>query len=284
MGYLHIENLYKCQDVLHFKAGYALEKVHGTSAAVSYADGVLSFFPGGESATRFEALFDKAKLLEGMSRLGAEVTVYGEAYGGSCQGMAHVYGPTLRFIVFDVKIGDTWLSVPEMQEAATALGLDVVPWALIPMEPSMLDRERDYPSEVAKRNGVAGDQLREGIVIRPLIEVQHGDGRRVIAKYKSAAFEERKTPQKIGDPAKLAVLSQANAIAEEWVTDMRLTHVLDKLPQGIGLDSTKLVIDAMVNDVLREAAGEIVDSKEARAAIGKRAAQLFKARVTSLRA
>lgn len=58
---------------------------------------------------------------------------------------------------------------------------------------------------------------------------------------------------------------------------MRLTHVLDKLPAAVGINNTKLVIDAMVEDVLREAAGEIVDSKEARAAIGKRAAQLFRA-------
>lgn len=46
-------------------------------------------------------------------------------------------------------------------------------------------------------------------------------------------------------------------------------------------DGPKLVIDAMVEDVLREASGEIVDSKEARAAIGRRAAQLFRARLAA---
>jgi hypothetical protein len=30
MGYLHIDNLYKSQDILLFKRCYALEKIHGT--------------------------------------------------------------------------------------------------------------------------------------------------------------------------------------------------------------------------------------------------------------
>ena len=29
MGYAHIENLYKCQDILMFRECYATEKIHG---------------------------------------------------------------------------------------------------------------------------------------------------------------------------------------------------------------------------------------------------------------
>ena len=46
------------------------------------------------------------------------------------------------------------------------------------------------------------------------------------------------------------------------------------------MEATGKVIAAMVEDVTREAAGEIVDSKEARKAIGARAAKLFKQRFT----
>src|SRR5690348_10996218 len=35
MGYLHIGNLYKTQDLLLFRECYALEKVHGTSAHIT---------------------------------------------------------------------------------------------------------------------------------------------------------------------------------------------------------------------------------------------------------
>lgn len=275
MGYLHINNLYKARDVLLFKEVYALEKVHGTSAHVKLADGALTFFPGGESKANFEALFDRVTLLAGISALGSpKVTVYGEAYGGKCQRMSHTYGDTLRFIVFDIQIGDTWLDVPTMDRVATNLGLEVVPWVRVVSDVEALDFQRDAPSIVAERRG-CGVKPREGVVIRPPLEVSTVDGR-VIAKHKGAAFEERATPPK-ADAGKLEVLAQATAIADEWVTPMRLTHVLDKLPAAVGIDNTKLVIDAMVEDVLREAAGEIVDSKEARAAIGKRAAQLFRA-------
>ena len=61
------------------------------------------------------------------------------------------------------------------------------------------------------------------------------------------------------------------------MTDARLRHVLDKLPQGIGMESTRDVISAMIEDVLREGEGELVDSQAARKAIGARTAKMFKA-------
>jgi len=60
---------------------------------------------------------------------------------------------------------------------------------------------------------------------------------------------------------------------------MRLKHVLDKLPQGINVESTKLVINAMIEDIYREAKGEIVESKEVTKYIGSRTAVLFKKKI-----
>lgn len=288
MGYLHIGNLYKDQRVLMFKECYAMEKVHGTSAHIAWREGRLHFFSGGERLDPFVALFDQAKLKEGFEKLGCpEVTVYGEAYGGRCQGMKDTYGDKLAFIAFDVKIGETFIDVPNMAQVAERLGLEVVPWEKVSTDVAVLDAIRDRPSEVAARRGCGSDKLREGIVIRPLVEVTTSNGARVIAKHKGAAFEERATPPKVDDPEKLVVLANSAAIALEWVTDMRLTHVLDKLkPKGdvFAMEDTGNVIAAMVEDVLREAKGEIVESKETKAAIGKRAAQLFKQRVATLKA
>jgi hypothetical protein len=58
---------------------------------------------------------------------------------------------------------------------------------------------------------------------------------------------------------------------------MRLVHVVDKLPQPLDLSQMPKVIAAMVEDVYREAKGEIVESKEAQRAISKRTVELFKA-------
>lgn len=285
MGYMHIENLYKCQDILLFKECYALEKIHGTSAHVSYRNGEdpgLWFFAGGESHTNFVALFNQDDLKAKFKELiQGSAIVYGEAYGGKQQGMKDTYGDKLRFIVFDVQIDGMWLSVPQMDEFARALGLDVVFWEKCSTDLAVLDAARDRPSVQARLNG-CGEKHGEGVVLRPLIELKKNNGDRVIAKHKGAAFAERVSAPKVVDPSLLVTLEKAEAIAFEWVTPMRLAHVLDKIPGPHGLQHTGMVIKAMVEDVYREAKGEIVESREAEKAISKRAAQLFKKSVTTV--
>jgi len=284
MGYLHIENLYKSQDILLFRECYALEKVHGTSAHVKWSEGcVLNFFSGGESHERFKALFDQNDLTNRLRALThPDITIFGEAYGGKCQGMSATYGPELRFIAFDVKVGEYWLSVPDAEQVATALGLEFVPYVRLPTDLSNLDWCRDAPSILAANRGCGLDKKKEGVVLRPLVELTKNNGDRIIAKHKRDEFRERATPQKVIDPDKLKVLADADAIAAEWVTEMRLAHVIDKICPVPDIGATPKVIAAMVEDVEREAAGEIVVSKEARAAIGRRTAQLFKARIATI--
>lgn len=285
MGYLHIENLYRpeAQTILLFRECYALEKIHGTSAHVAWDGSDVRLFSGGEKPAAFATLFDTAALAVGLAeKFGTNpATVYGEAYGGKCQGMSHTYGPSLRFVAFDVKVGDLWLDVLNAEAVTKALGLEFVHYARVPTDLPVLDAERDRPSTQAKRNGIAEDKPSEGVVLRPLVEWRMNNGHRVIAKHKRAEFGERKTPQEV-DPSKRVVLEAAEKIAEEWVTEMRLTHVLDKLGNPTDPSATGKVIAAMVEDVTREASGEIVDSKEARKAIGSKAAAMFKRRVMTV--
>ncbi len=293
MGYHHISNLYKLQSILLFKECFALEKVHGTSAHVAYRAGAVTFSSGGAKASRFEALFDPEKLRSAFEALGhTRVIVYGEAYGGggaSGQGMSDTYGKALQFIVFDVKVENGeedeergWLDVPAAEAAAKVLGLEFVPYTRIPTVLTSMDFERDAPSIVADRRGCGTNKRREGVVFRPLKEMYNEYGQRIIAKHKLEEFSERATPQKIVDDAKLAVLAQANAIADEWVTPMRLTHVLQKLAANgpVTKANTRDVISSMIEDVYREAKGEIVESKDAETAIGRKAAALFHARLS----
>ncbi len=63
MGYMHIDNLYRAQEILSFKTCYALEKIHGTSANVSWKDGKVWFSSGGEKRERFVTLFDESALI-----------------------------------------------------------------------------------------------------------------------------------------------------------------------------------------------------------------------------
>ena len=302
MGYLHINNLYKSQDILLFKECYAMEKIHGTSAHINFKfvqngsddsmirdpKAQLTFFSGGESHVRFVELFDQSKLLSIFSKMGfGEITVYGEAYGGSQQGMSYLYGKELKFAAFDVQIEDNWMEVPEAEVFVKELGLEFVHYVKISTDLASLEAQRDADSVQAVRNGVDLSKLpdgctaiREGVVLRPLLEVIH-NGERVISKFKSDKFDkERKTPQKIVSSDQLKVLSDANEVSNEWVTVCRLQHVLDKLPKG-GMELVPKLINAMVEDVMREGKGEIIDSKEVRKAIGKKAVELFKLQLES---
>jgi len=267
-----------------------MEKIHGTSAHVKITPTDIIFFSGGEKHNNFISLFNteelRARYLTLDPTTTATYTLYGEAYGGKCQGMSYLYGKELKFVVFDVKVGDYWLSVPDAEDVAKTFNLEFVDYVKIPTTLEAIDHERDRDSVQCIRNNVDTSKLpegktllREGVVLRPLIELSSNNGARICSKHKSDKFSERKTVQKVIDPAKLQVLTEANEIADEWITSMRLDHVLDKLPQGIGMESIPDVIKAMLEDVIREAEGEIVDTKEARSAISKKTVSLFKQKV-----
>jgi len=283
MGYMHIENLYKYPYIFNFKEVYVLEKIHGTSAHIRYRrDGGLTLFSGGVSHESFAALFHQENLLGGMEALAtslgaADITVYGEAYGGKCQGMGDIYGKSLKFVAFDVMVDGKWFPVSTAAIFASTLGLEFVWFTRTPTVLGALNGFRDQPSVQAARNGCGVDKKSEGIVIRPVEETVDGRGNRVICKHKRDDFRETQTPREV-DPEHLKVLEQADAVANEWVTEMRLTHVLDKLP-GVGIEATGQVIKAMIEDVKREAEGEVVWSKDVERKIGTAAAVMFKRRL-----
>lgn len=260
-----------------FRECYAMEKIHGTSAHIRRNEDGLYLFSGGVPYKSFAGLFDEPALDEKLAGVWPDVAIYGEAYGGKCQGMSKVYGPNLRFVAFEVRLGDSWLSVPSAHEVVTELGLEFVHYDKIPADLDAIDAARDANSVQAMRNGMGDGHKREGVVLRPLVELHKNNGARIAAKHKREEFSETKTKRPV-DAEQLAVLSDAAAVAAEWVTPMRLAHVLDKL-QNPGIEQMRSVIAAMVEDVRREGAGEIVWSRPVEAAIGKATATEFKARL-----
>jgi hypothetical protein len=279
MGYLHINNLYKEQTILMFKECYALEKIHGTSAHIRWVSNEqkLSFFSGGEEHNKFVSIFDieylKNEFLKNF--LDTDVVVYGEAYGGKQQGMSKTYGKILKFVAFDVKIDKYWLSVPNADDVCKKLNIEFVDYVKIPTTLDAINFERDKDSTQAIRNGCGEGKLREGVVLRPLVEVTLNNGDRVISKHKRDEFMETKTPREVS-PEKLKIMEDAKSIADEWVTEMRLNHILDKLPKNLGMENVKIIIEAMIDDVYREGKGEIIESREVSKAIGKNTVILFK--------
>ena len=293
MGYLHINNLYRDQEILNFKECYALEKIHGTSAHIGFkkAPYKVNFFSGGVNYENFRKLFNEDDLISKFTELGIfDMVVYGEAYGGKCQGMSKTYGEDLRFVVFDVKIGDCWLNVPKAEEIVKLLGLEFVSYTKIQTDMESINMEMYKNSEQAIRNGIGvrkegnvifieQGKMREGVVLRPVEEYTKNNGGRVIAKHKRDEFRETATKREI-TPDKLKVLAKAKEVANEWVTRMRLTHVLDKMNKPSIKDTGK-VIHLVTEDIIREGDGEIVWSNEVRKEVGKAIAMLFKEYINS---
>jgi hypothetical protein len=283
MGYLDIENLYKNQDILMFKECYALEKIHGTSAHITFKSGRIAFFSGGSNYETFIKLFDSDKLVEkfmAMELGDTSITIYGEAYGGKLQGMSDTYGKNLKFIVFDINIGGKWLNVPKADKLASELGLEFVDWVLIPTDLHTLDHYRDLSSIQAIRNGCGDNHKREGIVIRPLEEMVKNNGERIIAKHKALEFRETKTPRVVTEEG-FKALEEAKAIAEEWVTMERLNHILTSGEVEEKIENTGKIINLMIDDVIKESKGEIIDSPGARKEIGRASAIMFKQRLNN---
>lgn len=284
MGYLHIPNLYKEQTILLFKECYSMEKIHGTSAHIgwNHESKMVNFSSGGESHENFLKLFDaeflKDKFLEVFPDI--NVVIFGEAYGGKQQGMSHTYGKELKFIGFDVLVGDLWLNVPNAEDVCKQFNIEFVFYELITVTLKNLTDARDAFSKQAFRNGITEPKKREGVVLRPLVEMRLNNGDRVICKYKPDEQMETKAKREVSTE-QLQVLNDAKAISEEWVTNLRLEHVLQKFPSDVSMESMGELIKAMVEDVYREGKDEIVESKEVSKAIGSKTVQLFKQKLNN---
>ena len=287
MGYLHIPNLSpKDNDILLFKECYAQEKCHGSSSHLKWSNGQLTIFSGGAKYETFVALFDKAKIEAAFREAVGEqeAVIFGEAYGGKMQGMSHTYGKELRFIAFDVKIGECWLSVPQAEAFVKHFDIEFIPYVKVSTDMKSLDEQRDAPSVIAVRRGITEPKMREGVVLRPLFEYRKNNGERVILKHKRAEFSETRPPKPI-DPAKSKELEEARVVAEEYVNANRLANVLSHFPYGTGVEKTGDIIKAMLADVKialiesgksQEEADAVLDNKETRKAISSRTVQMFK--------
>jgi hypothetical protein len=260
-----------------------MEKIHGTSAHIGwkFEQKKVHFFTG-ENHPLFVSLFNEEFLIKKFEEIFPDqnVVIFGEHYAGKCQGMSNTYGKESKFIGFDVKVGEYWLNVPNAENVCQQFNIEFVDYVKVSTDLESLNAERDKPSVQAIRNGITEPKKREGIVLRPLIEMRVNNGDRVICKYKPEEFGETKTKREVS-PEVLKVLEDAKAIAEEWVTPMRLQHVLQRFPADVNMEAMGDVIKAMIEDVYREGKDEIVESKEVGKAIGGVTVKLFKQKLQS---
>ena len=112
------------------------------------------------------------------------VTLYGEGFGSGIQKGGGNYTLKKDFILFDVMVGDTFLSRTDVEEIATAFGVRIVPVVLT----GTIDNAVQYVK--SKPNSVFAETPRpsEGLVGVPAVRLFDHRGNRVIIKVKVDDF------------------------------------------------------------------------------------------------
>ncbi len=112
----------------------------------------------------------------------ADVCLYGEGFGAGIQKGGN-YGPDKAFILFDVMVDNLWLEWDNVQDIADSLSIEAVP---------LFGYGTLYDAVDWVRGGIlshiASAVPAEGIVARPVVELQDRFGQRIILKIKHKDF------------------------------------------------------------------------------------------------
>jgi len=173
------------------------EKVDGTNIRVMWNGEAVTFGGKTDNAQmpvfllyKLQELFEgtvKRKMFEEKFGIVTEevpqVCLYGEGYGAKIQkGGGNYIKDGVNFVLFDVKIGDSWLERENIEDIAKFFGLKVVP--------ILGEGTLQEAIEMTRKgfNSTWGDFISEGIVARPKVELKDRRGNRIITKIKHRDF------------------------------------------------------------------------------------------------
>jgi len=118
----------------------------------------------------------------------SECIIFGETYGKKMQAAGGRYcKDRLKFICFDIKIGDTWLRREAVEDICGKLGIDVVPYlGEMTLQEAIEKVKAGFASAVSEDPTLEA----EGIVLRAPLGLLDRMGRRIITKVKTKDFRE----------------------------------------------------------------------------------------------
>jgi ATP-dependent RNA circularization protein (DNA/RNA ligase family) len=110
------------------------------------------------------------------------VCLYGEGYGKKIQKGGNYLPNRADFILFDVKIGDWWLSRDANEDVAKKLNIGVVP--IIGIWKAIEFVKKGFKSTIAENK----EYIAEGLIMKPVVELFNRKGERIISKVKYKDF------------------------------------------------------------------------------------------------
>ena len=161
------------------------EKVDGTNIRVALQPHCAPQFAGKADNSQLPAplaAWLQSRFPEPPPDLNQTIFLYGEGYGPGIQKAGKLYGGEQRFVLFDIYTNGVWLSRDNVEAIGQQLDLEVVPVIGTGTLHDLVD---------VVRNGFTsqwGDFAAEGIVARPVVELQTRRGFRIITKLKTRDF------------------------------------------------------------------------------------------------
>ena len=182
----------ECVEFLKDNQWTFTEKVDGTNVRVIWDGHKVSFGGRTDNAQmpmplmeKFQELFSgntNEELFEQKFGEG-DVVFYGEGYGGKIQSGSG-YKQTQDFILFDVKVGETWLRREDIENIAQTFGIKIVPVVVTGTIQEAVEYVKTRPnSPIAE-----GEKLSEGLVGVPNARLTDFRGDRIIVKIKECDF------------------------------------------------------------------------------------------------
>lgn len=112
-------------------------------------------------------------------------TIYGEGYGVKIQKGGNYIKDGVGFIVFDVKVGNMYLLIPNRNDIAEKLGAPVVPYiGDFTIDEAIDFVRKGFKSKIAENK----DYMAEGLVLRTHVGLRNRRGERLITKIKHEDF------------------------------------------------------------------------------------------------
>ena len=188
------ENIYRNETVKFLKDvdWEFTEKIDGTNIRIVWDGHKVSYFGRTDKAQIPSQLMNRLIELFGGNvneemfeqKFGnTPVMLIGEGYGAKIQKCGGDYRSDNDFILFDVCVNGKYLSRENVKDIANYFNIDIVPTIMI----GSLQKGIDYVKTKPKSKiGIAN---MEGLVARPLIELQDRIGNRIIVKIKVCDFE-----------------------------------------------------------------------------------------------
>lgn len=139
-----------------------------------------------EALFPMELLAKVFSLTDSLEESPSPIIIYGEGYGKKIQSCGSRYiKDDVNFILFDIKIGNWWLTREALEEIANSLGIQIVPLVgYMTLTEAIEYVKKGFTSEVSEDEALAA----EGLVLKTPIGLKDRKGDRLITKIKTCDF------------------------------------------------------------------------------------------------